>query len=261
MDLLEVRNLRVSFPSRHGTIHALNGVSFSLKQGDVLGIIGESGSGKSVTALAILRMIGAPGIITGGEILLDGADLLGLPPRQMRGIRGKEIFLVFQSSRSTLNPTMTMGRQIMEALTTHGGLTEDQAARRMKEILREVEIPPERAGSYPFHLSGGMQQRVLIAIALALRPRVLIADEPTTGLDTITQREILLRLGRLKDELGMAIILITHDFRVASFLADRVAVMRKGVIVECEDKSSLLSHPRDPYTIALIDGARRLASH
>lgn len=259
MDLLEVRNLQVSFPARNGITKALNGVSFSLKKGEILGIVGESGSGKSLTAMAILRLIGAPRVITVGEIMLEGTDILRMSQQQLRRVRGREIFLVFQSPRSTLNPTMKIGRQILEPLVSHCGMAKDRAAARTVEVLREVGIGPERGDSYPFQLSGGMQQRVLIAMALALRPKILIADEPTTGLDAITQKEVLLRLRNLRDELGMAVILITHDLRVVSFLADRLAVMRAGSILECEDTPAVLGFPRSAHALDLITAARRLA--
>jgi peptide/nickel transport system ATP-binding protein len=261
MALLEVKDLRVSFPSRNGPVHALRAVSFVLEKGQILGIVGESGSGKSVTALAVLRMTAAPGVISGGEVLLEGTDLLRLPMQQMRRIRGRDVFLIFQSPRSTLNPTMMTGRQLTECLARRRGLTKRSAITRMHEILREVGLSPDRADAYPFELSGGIQQRVLIAMALALQPKVLIADEPTTGLDAITQMEILGRLRRLRDELGTAIILITHDFRVVAFMADQVAVMHQGSVVDFGNPCSIMNQPRDSHTLDLVTGARRLASY
>ncbi len=252
--LLDVRDLKTWFDTDDGVVRAVDGVSFDVRAGETLAIVGESGSGKSVTSLSILRLVPQPpGRIAGGSILFRGKDLLTLPVRDMRAIRGKEISMIFQEPMTSLNPVYTCGEQIMEVVELHEGLDRRAARERAIDMLRKVGIPsPEqRVDEYPHQMSGGMRQRVMIAMALACKPAILIADEPTTALDVTIQAQILELLDRLQSELGMAVLLITHDLGVVAETADRVAVMYAGQVVEYGDVLPIFQHPLHPYTAGL----------
>ena len=252
--ILEVRDLFTSFHTVEGEGRAVDGVSFHLERGETLGLVGESGCGKSVTALSILRLVAPPGRIGGGQILLSGRDLLTLPEPEMRRVRGDEIAMIFQEPMSSLNPVLSCGRQIEEAVRLHQGGSRKKARARAIEMMHLVGIPaPEqRVDEYPHQLSGGMRQRVMIAIALSCNPDVLIADEPTTALDVTIQAQILELLAKLQAEFHMAILLITHDLGVVAEVADRVAVMYAGQIVETATTKDLFAAPRHPYTRGLL---------
>jgi oligopeptide transport system ATP-binding protein len=252
-------------------VHAVNGVSFSLNEGGTLGIVGESGCGKSVTMLSILRLIPEPpGKIERGEAIFRGQDLVKLSQAEMRSVRGSRIAMVFQDPMTSLNPVMTIGRQVEEPLVEHMGMTHSQATGRVVELLEMVGIPDAKArlGDYPHQFSGGMRQRVMISMALACNPSILIADEPTTALDVTIQAQIIELVKRLRDELGMAVIWITHDLGIIAGLAERVVVMYAGYVVERARVRELYSSPQHPYTLGLlgslprIDGrhSRRLAN-
>jgi oligopeptide transport system ATP-binding protein len=259
--LLEVRNLTTCFQSDRGPIVAVDDVSFHVAAGETLGIVGESGSGKSVTSLSIMRLVAQPaGQITGGEIIFEGEDLLRKSEAKMRKVRGNRIAMIYQEPMTSLNPVFNVGMQITEALTLHLGLTKRAARRRAIELLQLVGIPsPEqRVDAFPHQLSGGMRQRVMIAMALACRPRLLIADEPTTALDATVQAEIIELLRRLRREFDMSMLLITHDFGVIAELCDRVAVMYAGRIVEEADVFSLFRNPIHPYTEGLLASVPRI---
>lgn len=254
--LLEVRDLFVEFRTRDGIARVLNGVSYHVDAGETLAVLGESGSGKSVTAQAIMGILEMPPArIRGGSILYRGEDLLGVDADRRREIRGAEIAMVFQDSLSALNPVFPVGWQIAESIRIRRGLTREACWRRAVELMDHVRIPApsSRSHDYPHQLSGGMRQRVMIAMALALEPKVLIADEPTTALDVTVQAQIMELLADLQRELGMAMILITHDLGVVASVADRVAVMYAGRIVEHADVYRLFESPKHPYTRALID--------
>jgi oligopeptide/dipeptide ABC transporter ATP-binding protein len=253
--LLSVRNLRTEFTTDDGTFAAIDDASFDLNQGGVLGIVGESGSGKSVTALSIMRLIATPpGRIARGEILFGGQDLLRLSQRQMREIRGGEISMIFQEPMTSLNPVFTVGDQIIETVRRHERLGARAARAQALEMLNRVGIPsPEqRLDEYPHQLSGGMRQRVMIAIALSCNPRLLLADEPTTALDVTIQAQILELLRELQEEFGMAVILITHDLGVVAEFVDRVIVMYAGRTVESAAVHPTFEQPRHPYTEGLL---------
>jgi oligopeptide/dipeptide ABC transporter ATP-binding protein len=261
--LLELRELRTEFRTEAGLLRAVDGVSFVLRSGETLALVGESGSGKSVTALSILRLVAEPpGRVAGGEIRFRGRDLLRLSPRELRAIRGREISMIFQEPMTSLNPVFTCGRQVAEVLELHQGLARAAARAQAIELLRRVGIaaPEHRVDEYPHQVSGGMRQRVMIAMALACRPAVLIADEPTTALDVTIQAQILELLADLKRELGMAVLLITHDLGVVAETADRVAVMYAGQVVELADVRALFSRPLHPYTAGLLASLPRLGS-
>ena len=252
--LLRVEDLKTYFYTDTAVVRAVDGVSFDVNAGETLAVVGESGSGKSVTALSILRLVSAPpGRTVGGRILFKGRDLLTLSPSEIRRIRGKEISMIFQEPMTSLNPVYSCGEQIIESLILHEHLSRRAARGRAIEMLQLVGIPaPEqRVDEYPHQLSGGMRQRVMIAMALACRPSILIADEPTTALDVTIQAQILELLKRLQRELGMAVILITHDLGVVAETADRVAVMYAGQIVEYCDVRAAFQHPLHPYTAGL----------
>ena len=260
-----VNNLQTIFHTQDGDVHAVNNVSFSLREGELLGIVGESGSGKSVTMMSLLKLLPMPpGKITGGKVMFDGKDLLTLNLDQLRDVRGGDIGFIFQDPMTSLNPVFTVGYQIMEPLRTHMKLSRAQARMRAAELLELVGIPSaaDRLKDFPHQFSGGMRQRVMIAIALACDPKVLIADEPTTALDVTVQAQIIEIIKDLRKKIGMAIIWITHDLGVVAGIADRVAVMYGGQIVEYADVDDLYSSPRHPYTRALLqtlptqDGAR-----
>jgi peptide/nickel transport system ATP-binding protein len=254
--LLSVRGLSLAFHTEEGRTTALRGVSFEVAPGKVLGIVGESGSGKSVTSLSIMRLLPIPpAVIEAGEITFGGRDLLSLREREMRAIRGREIAMIFQEPMSSLNPVHRVGDQIAEAIRAHESLSRREARDRAVALLRKVGIPDpeERARAHPHELSGGMRQRVMIAIALACGPRLLIADEPTTALDVTIQAQILDLLRSLREEFGMSIVLITHDLGVVAELADEIAVMYAGRIVEHAPVRELFERPRHPYTRGLLE--------
>jgi len=252
--LLQVQDLQTHFFTDDGVVRAVDGVSFDVRPGETLAIVGESGSGKSVTALSILRLVAEPpGRIVGGRILFKGGDLAKLKPAEMRRIRGNAISMIFQEPMTSLNPVYTCGDQIMEALILHEKLDKDAARTRAIEMLQRVGIPaPEqRVDEYPHQMSGGMRQRVMIAMALACRPAILIADEPTTALDVTIQAQILDLLGTLQKEFGMAVLLITHDLGVVAETAHRVAVMYAGQVVEYCTVEQAFARPLHPYTAGL----------
>jgi len=259
--LLEVRDLRVEFRGRGGTARALNGVSYHVDPGETLAVLGESGSGKSVTALTIMGILDSPPArVTGGEIRYRGRDLLALPEPERRRVRGKEIAMIFQDALSALNPVFTVGYQIAENLRTREGMSRADATTRAVELMDLVRIPGarDRIRQYPHQFSGGMRQRVMIAMALAQQPKVLIADEPTTALDVTVQAQIMDLLAELRREFGMALILITHDMGVVADVADRIAVMYAGRIVEHAGVHDLYRAPAHPYTRGLLDSIPRL---
>jgi oligopeptide/dipeptide ABC transporter ATP-binding protein len=258
--LLEVQGLSTHFPADGGTVRAVDGVSFHLEAGETLGVVGESGSGKSVLALSLLRLPPPPGRIVAGRILYRGADLSALPEREMRRYRGKEIALVFQEPMSALDPVFTVGSQIAEGLVVHKMMRRKAALREAARLMDLVRIPDAaaRVRDYPHQMSGGMRQRVLIAMALACRPALLVADEPTTALDVTIQAEILDLLRRLKDEFGLSLILISHNLGVVAEMADRVAVMYAGRFVEVAPVRDLFAAPKHPYTEGLLRSVPRL---
>ncbi len=252
--MLRVEHLTVTFETASDPVVAVDDVSFSIAQGETLGLVGESGSGKSVTAFAILRLLQPPGRITGGRVLFQGRDLLALSEREMREVRGAGISLIFQEPMTALNPVIRVGDQIAEALTVHGKASRRDARARAVELLDAVRIPDaaRRVRDYPHQLSGGMRQRVMIAIALACRPPLVIADEPTTALDVTIQAQVLDLMRDLKARLNLALLLITHDFGVIAEMADRVAVMYKGRLVEEGPVRQILRQPRHEYTRTLL---------
>jgi ABC-type dipeptide/oligopeptide/nickel transport system ATPase component len=252
--LLTVDRLTVVFETGASPVVAVDDVSFAINAGETLGLVGESGSGKSVTALAILRLVQPPGRITNGRVLFQGRDLLTLSERDMREVRGAGISLIFQEPMTALNPVMTVGAQIAEALTVHGKATRQDARARAVELMDAVRIPDpsRRVHDYPHQLSGGMRQRVMIAIALACHPPLVIADEPTTALDVTIQAQVLELMRDLKARFNLALLLITHDFGVIAEMADRVAVMYKGRLVEEGPVRQILRHPQHEYTRSLL---------
>ncbi len=259
--LLEVRNLETQFRTQDGVVKAVNDVSFYVNRGETLGIVGESGSGKSVTSLSVMRLIpNPPGKITGGQIIFDGENLLDLSEAEMRKIRGNRIAMIFQDPMTSLNPVLPIGRQITESLELHMGMNNREARARATELLNMVGIPAagKRLDDYPHQFSGGMRQRVMIAMGLACNPELLIADEPTTALDVTIQAQILELINRLKDELGTAVIIITHDLGVVAGMADRVQVMYAGRVVEEGPTQEIFANPRMPYTIGLLRSIPRL---
>jgi len=258
--LLSVRGLRTSFSVEGRELVAVDGVSFDLEAGRTLAIVGESGCGKSVTALSIMGLIAAPSGRVQGEIVFDGADLGRLSAAQMRELRGNRLSMIFQEPMTSLNPAFTVGEQIAEVLLRHRDLSREEAKGRAVDLLRQVHVPsPEtRFADYPHRLSGGMRQRVMIAMALACRPKLLIADEPTTALDVTIQAQILDLMRTLREETGTAIILITHDLGVVAELADEVAVMYAGRIVERASVARLFGEPQHPYTVGLLGSIPRL---
>jgi peptide/nickel transport system ATP-binding protein len=258
--LLEVRDLRVSFSTDDGIVHAVDGVSYSLDSGKVLGIVGESGSGKSVSALTVMGLTRFQTAEVSGEVIFDGQDLLLAPDSEMRRIRGNEIAMIFQDPLSSLHPFYKVGRQLVEAIQTHQGLSNKQARDRAVEYLGMVGIPEpkRRFDAYPHEFSGGMRQRAMIAMALVNEPRLLIADEPTTALDVTVQAQILDLIARLQQELDTAVIMITHDLGVVAEVTDAIAVMYAGRIVETADKREIFRNPEHPYTWGLLHSIPRL---
>ncbi|MCI8594048.1 MAG: ABC transporter ATP-binding protein [Oscillospiraceae bacterium] len=258
--LLEVNNLTTKFKNDDGIFTAVNGVSFYVRKGESIGIVGESGCGKSVTSMSIMRLLKEPPAIVNGEVVFEGKSLLELPMSEMRKIRGNDIAMIFQEPMTSLNPVFTCGRQISEALMLHQGLSKQAARERSIEMLRMVGIPlPEkRVDEFPHQLSGGMRQRVMIAMALACHPKLLIADEPTTALDVTIQAQIMELIKDLRKELGMALILITHDLGVVADMAERVIVMYAGDIVEEADVRTIFKNPKHPYTKGLLASIPKL---
>ena len=262
--LLEVKNLKTRFKITGAYVHAVNGISYSLAEGDSLGVVGESGCGKSVGVMSVMRLIPQPpGEIYEGEVLYGGRDLLKVSPDEMRHIRGKEIAMIFQDPMTSLNPVMRIGRQITEALELHMGMDKKQGRARAAELLTMVGIPraADRLDDYPHQFSGGMRQRVMIAIALSCMPQVLIADEPTTALDVTIQAQIVDLVKKLRDELGMTVIWITHDLGVVARLVKNVVVMYAGFIIERSPVGDLYAHPSHPYTLGLLGSLPRLDTH
>lgn len=254
--ILEVKDLRTSFFTDEGEVKAVDGVDFTIEKGKSIGIVGESGSGKSITSLSILRLLQEPiGKIVGGEILFKGENLLNKSKKEMMGIRGNNISMIFQEPMTSLNPTLTCGEQIAESIRIHQKLNKKDAWEKAVEMLTLVGIPsPEkRASQYPFELSGGMRQRVMIAIALACNPELLIADEPTTALDVTIQAQILELIKKLQSELGTSLMMITHDLGVVAEMCDKVAVMYCGKVVEYTDVKTLFTNPKHPYTVGLLN--------
>lgn len=254
--LLDVRHLRIEFVSEHKPLIAVDDVSFTLERGETLGLVGESGCGKTTTILGILRLLAPGGRITGGEVLLDGTDILDLSMRAMRELRWKRIAIVFQSAMNALNPVRTIGAQISETIALHQRDLKTRAVKeRIGELLELVGIPAQRQADYPHQFSGGMRQRAMIAIALSCNPDILIADEPTTAIDVMIQAQILELLQELKTRLGMSMILVTHDLGVVAEVCDRVVVMYGGVVAEQADVRMLFNSPRHPYTQLLLEAS------
>jgi len=252
--MLQVNDLKVQFKTREGLLEAVKGSCFTLKKGETIGIVGESGSGKSVTSLAIMRLLDAPNAVIKGEVLLNDTDILKLPEEEMRRLRGNRIAMIFQEPMTSLNPVLTCGHQVTEAIRLHLGVSSDEAKERAIQLFNEVQLPrPEvMFDSYPHQISGGQKQRIMIAMALSCDPEILIADEPTTALDVTVQKTIIELLQRLKAERNMSLIFISHDLGVVSEIADRVIVMYKGEIVEEASTKSIFSHPKHPYTKGLL---------
>ena len=258
--LLSVKNLSTEFPVKKGIVRAVEDVSFDVDQGEILAIVGESGSGKSVTSLSIMGLLAEPGHVAGGSLEFEGKDLATLSEKQYRELRGNDMAMIFQEPMTSLNPVYRVGNQIVEAIRTHEKVSKAEAKDRAVDLLRKVGIPsPEaRINDYPHQMSGGMRQRVMIAMALACNPKLLIADEPTTALDVTIQAQILDLLRRLRDDTGMAVLLITHDLGVVSETADRVVVMYCGQVVEEAEVRTLFDHPMHPYTLGLLKSIPRL---
>ncbi|WP_409525675.1 ABC transporter ATP-binding protein [Nitrincola sp. MINF-07-Sa-05] len=252
--ILSVRNLRIEFPTRRGVLVAIDDVSFDIAKGEVLGVVGESGAGKSLTGAAIIGLLEPPGHVAGGEVLLHGEPIHNLPPAQMRKIRGRKIAMIFQDPLTSLNPLFTVGQQIIETILTHKDISEKEARQRAIDLLTEVGIPgPEqRVDHYPHQFSGGMRQRVVIALALCADPELIIADEPTTALDVSVQAQIIALLKNLCKEHQTAVMLVTHDMGVIAEVADRVAVMYAGRLAEIGPVKELVQNPQHPYTKGLM---------
>lgn len=258
--VLEVKNLKTHFFTEKGIVKAVDGISFGIERGKTIGIVGESGCGKSITSLSVMRLISKPGRIIEGEILLDGVDLVKLPDEEMLKIRGNDISMIFQEPMTSLNPVFTIGDQISEVIILHQKLSKIEARKKSIEMLKLVGIPrgEQLIDEYPFQLSGGMRQRIMIAIALACQPKVLIADEPTTALDVTIQAQILELMNDLKSKLDTAIMLITHDLGVVAEMCDHVVVMYSGKVVEEGDVRTIFATPKHPYTIGLMNSVPKL---
>ncbi|MFI5273980.1 MAG: ABC transporter ATP-binding protein [Ktedonobacterales bacterium] len=259
--LLDVQDLKIQFKTREGPVHAVDGVSFSLDAGESLGIVGESGSGKSVTSLAILRLLPTPPAdIVDGTILFEDKDLLELPESEMRKVRGHDIAMIFQDPMTSLNPVLNIETQLIEPIQLHLGMNHEQARGRARELLEAVGISDaqRRLRAYPHQFSGGMRQRVMIAIAISANPKLLIADEPTTALDVTVQAQILELINRLRRDLGTSVMLITHDLGVVAGMTDRINVMYAGKIAESAPTDDLFADPRHPYTLGLLSAIPRL---
>jgi len=262
MALLEVSDLRTHFQTATGDVRAVDGVSFSVDANQTVAIVGESGSGKSVTSLSIMRLLRSQGVKTTGSIKFDGVDLLKLPPKRMRELRGNAISMVFQEPMTSLNPVLTIGRQLSEPLRLHRGMRKTEAMAKVVDLLRTVGIssPERRLHDYPHEFSGGMRQRAMIAMALACSPKLLIADEPTTALDVTIQSQVLDLIRQLRSSFGSAVLLITHDLGVVAEMADRVIVMYAGRVVEAADVRAIFRTPKHPYTRGLLNSIPRLGS-
>lgn len=262
-NILEIKNLSVEFPTRHGTLKALNDVSFSIAAGEVVGVVGESGAGKSLTGAAIIGLLEPPGRISGGEVLLEGRRIDNLSDDQMRPIRGREIGAIFQDPLTSLNPLYTIGHQIAETIVTHLPMTWSQARQRAIELLESTGIPAarERIDHYPHQFSGGMRQRVVIALALAAQPKLIVADEPTTALDVSIQAQIIELIKKMCREQGTAVMLITHDMGVIAETADRVVVMYAGRVAEIGKVRDVIHAPRHPYTVGLMGSIPSIHHH
>lgn len=262
-DILEIRNLETIFHTDEGTIHAVNSIDITLKEGETLGIVGESGCGKSVSMLSMLRLIPSPpGKIVNGSVFFNNRNLFELSNDDLRDIRGSQISMIFQDPMTSFNPVLTIGRQVVEPLEIHLGMSKDDANRRVVEFLTMTGIPnaAERMKNYPYQFSGGMRQRAMIAMALVCTPKILIADEPTTALDVTIQAQILDLVKRLRDEISMSIIWITHDLGIIAGIAQRVVVMYAGFIVEEAEVKELYKHPQHPYTIGLMGSLPKLTA-
>lgn len=252
-NFLEVRNLTIHYETKQETVYAVNDVSFSMKKGETLGLVGETGAGKTTIARAILGILPVPpAVVKGGEILLNGNDILKMSEKEMHGIRGKQITMIFQDPMTALNPVMTVGRQIEEVVELHEHLSKHEAKKRAEEMLEMVGIPAGRYGEYPHQFSGGMKQRVVIAIALACNPDLLLADEPTTALDVTIQAQVLDLMRKLNKEKDTSCILITHDLGVVAEMCDKVAVVYAGQILEAGSLEDIFDHPSHPYTVGLF---------
>ena len=253
--LLSVRDLHTSFDTDEGLVRAVDGVSFEIAEGEILGLVGESGCGKSATSRSLMDLIQPPGRVTDGEVVFQGEDVLGMTHEELRQIRGQDISMIFQEPMSALNPVFDVGWQVGEPLRVHEGLSKQESRSRAAELMSRIGIPSaeDRVDDYPHEFSGGMRQRAMIAMALACEPNLLIADEPTTALDVTIEAQILDLIGELNDELGMAMLLITHDLGVVAEVCDRVAVMYAGRIVEYGDVEDVFTDPRHPYTKGLLD--------
>ncbi len=261
--LLDVQNLQTEFHTSAGIIRAVRGISFSVDRGETVGLVGESGSGKSVTSLSLMRLIPSPpGKISGGKIILDGHDVLTLPEREMRRLRGKTVSMIFQDPFSSLNPTMTLGEQVMEAIRAHENVSRSEAKNQTIELFKAVRIPsPEiRLRQYPHQISGGQRQRIMIAMAFSTNPDMLIADEPTTALDVTVQAQIMSLMQDFQKRNNAAVLLITHDLGVVAEICDRVLVMYAGQIVEQATVEQVFSSPKHPYTIGLLDSLPQMTA-
>jgi len=250
--LLEIKNLKVYYYTRRGAVRAVDGVSLYMDRGETLGLVGESGSGKSTLGLSILRLIPPPGKIVDGKIVFDGMDITSMPEDEIIKIRGKRISMVFQDPMTSLDPLMKIGDHLIETIMVHENVSREEAEKRAKELLESVGILPDRFNDYPHQFSGGMRQRVMIALALALNPDLIIADEPTTALDVIIQAQILELMKELKKKFNAGIILITHDISIVAEMADRIALMYAGQLMEFSDALSIFEEPLHPYTEALL---------
>jgi peptide/nickel transport system ATP-binding protein len=261
--VLEVKDIHIEFPTRRGVLKAVDGVSFSIAPGEVLGVVGESGAGKSLTGAAIIGLLEPPGRVASGQILLEGKRIDNLPYEAMRKIRGRQIGAIFQDPLTSLNPLYTVGRQLTETIQTHLDMSGEQARERAIKLLEEVGIPAarERIDHYPHQFSGGMRQRVVISLALAAEPKVIIADEPTTALDVSIQAQIITLLKRLCRDHGTAVMLVTHDMGVIAETADRVAVMYAGRVAEIGPVSEVIHKPQHPYTVGLMGSIPEFDSH
>ncbi len=262
--LLDVQNLQTEFYTSAGVIRAVRGISFSVDRGETVGLVGESGSGKSVTSLSLMRLIPSPpGKISGGKIILDGQDVLALPEREMRKLRGETVSMIFQDPFSSLNPTMTLGEQVMEAIRAHKSVSKAEAKNQTIELFKAVRIPsPEiRMKQYPHQISGGQRQRVMIAMAFSSNPSMLIADEPTTALDVTVQAQIMSLMQDFQKRNNAAILLITHDLGVVAEICDKVLVMYAGQIVEQSTVEQIFNSPKHPYTIGLLESLPQMSAH
>lgn len=250
--LIQIENLKVEYLAGRGSVRAVDGVSLTIHKGEVVGLAGESGSGKSTIAQAVMRILQPPAIITGGKVIFGGQDVLAMSDRQLREFRWEKVSMVFQSAMNSLNPVMTIGEQIMDAIMVHRKTNAERAREQAREMLRIVGIEPERIDSYPHQLSGGMRQRAVIAIALVLQPPLMIMDEPTTALDVVVQREILAKITELREEFGFSILFITHDMSLLVEISDRIAIMYAGEIVELAPSREIFDEPLHPYTQGLM---------